>query len=458
MIKKIILILWFIAAGINPIYAKIDVVYPSKPQSEINASSFFIFGNTDNNTKFFINSKPVKLWDNNFFVETLPLEYGKNTIILRSEHKGNTEELTYTVTRNKNIAAKQVSAEFKPISENEFLFARTINDNSTIREKPLRTSNRVIDLPKDVILYLSGSKGDYYKLDTNGDSEYWIHKSNIENPVIVSKRLKLKIEKITEEEDNLYKYKKFHLNYPAMYTLKEEENAIILTLCDNDTQEYKIYFSNFILGYDCYYDDKTLVFRSAKLPKINKHKPLKGINIYIDAGHGGNESGAIGPTRICEKDINLSIANHLIKMLKADGANVSYTRTNDSKVGLYERVEKAKANNAHISVSIHNNSLPNGKDPYIVHGTEVHYYNKNAYKLAKIVQNNLANDLSLKDNGVHKSSFVLTRASNPISILVEAAYMINPEEYILLKNEFFRRNIAKSIKKSIENYILSLQN
>ena len=66
--------------------------------------------------------------------------------------------------------------------------------------------------------------------------------------------------------------------------------------------------------------------------------------------------------------------------------------------------------------------------------------------------------MNIKDNGNRKSSFALNRSTNPVSILVEVAYMLNPEEYILLRNETFRENVAKSIKKSLEEYILYLKN
>ena len=102
--------------------------------------------------------------------------------------------------------------------------------------------------------------------------------------------------------------------------------------------------------------------------------------------------------------------------------------------------------------------MPYTKDPYKEHGTEAHYYNENAKLLGEIIKFNLANDLNIKDNGNRKSSFALNRETNPVSVLIEVAYMINPEEYMMLKNEAFRKNVAKSIKKSLEEYILYLKN
>ena len=64
-------------------FAHIDVVYPTKQESVINSASVFFIGNTTKNAKFTINSENVKLWDDNFFVHVVPLNYGKNTIKLK---------------------------------------------------------------------------------------------------------------------------------------------------------------------------------------------------------------------------------------------------------------------------------------------------------------------------------------------------------------------------------------
>ncbi len=450
--------------------ADIDVVYPAKSNVTINAPSTFIFGNTtDEGAKVYINSKPARLWNNNFFVEVMPLKYGENKFVIKSVYNDESDEKIYIINRKHQIKRQPKSHSYTPRKSNEYLYSRIITDSAAVRQKPTVHSTRIMDLPKDVVLYLSGKQGSYYKIEEKGETEFWIYESNLEPPVSVSKKIELKLTKIEEDEDKLYTYKKFHLSYPVMYSLKQEHNKIILTLYGVQTKDsegnklsylkYKSVYNHPILGYDCYYDGNILVLRTAKIPKIkDKDKPLKGINIFVDAGHGGDDSGAIGPTRIKEKDINLAIANNLIKLLENAGANVSFSRNKDEKAGLYERAKIAKKHKALISVSIHNNSLPSGKDPYLRHGTEVHYYNNNAKELAKIIQKNMVNDLNLKDNGIRKSSFVMTRSTNPISVLIEAAYIINPNEYILLQNEDFQLNIAKTVKKSIEEYILSLKN
>lgn len=469
MFRNIILTLFAFFIFIGTSFAKIDVVYPSSSTPTINAFSAFFVGNTDENSAFYINSEPVQLWENKFFVKVVPLEYGVNKIVLKSVKNGIEEEKIYNITRNKPSGVKSKPITFEAKNEGEVLYSKTIKENATIRDKASGASNRIVDLPENIILYLLGKQGDYYKIDEQGSSQFWIHKSNISQPVSLSAKIKPVLKKQKFYSDNLYDYHKFYLSHPVLYTAKQNGNVINLTLFGIETKDkngninpnftYTYTFDRQILGFDCYYEDNVFILKIAKLPdEINPNLPLKGINIFVDAGHGGVEKGAVGPTRVNEKDINLSIANKLAALLKSAGANVITSRIDDRKVGLYDRVKLAKNNNALISISIHCNSLPNGKDPYVNHGTEVHYYNENSKMLSKIINDNLSKDLNLKNNNIHKSSFALNRSTNPVSVLIEVAYMINPEEYIFLKNTNNHQKIAESIKNSLEKYIILLKN
>ncbi len=469
MFRNIILTLFTLFIFVGTSNAKIDIVYPSSINATINADSTFFVGNTDENALFTINSEPVKLWENNFFVKVVPLKYGVNKVVLKSVKNGVQEEKVYNITRNKPAVSTAKPIVFQQKNDGEVIYSKTVKENATIRDKASGASNRIVDLPQNVILYLSGKQGDYYKIDEQCSSPFWIHKSNISNPVNLSAKIKPVLKKQKFYSDNLYDYHKFYLSHPVLYTLKQNGNIINLTLYGVEQKNqtgniepnytYTYTFDRQILGFDCYYEDNNLIFKVAKIPEnIDDKFPLEGLNIFIDAGHGGNEKGAVGPTRVNEKDINLSIVNRLITLLKAEGANVITSRTDDRKVGLYDRVKLAKNNKSLISLSIHCNSLPNGKDPYVYHGSEVHYYNENAKLLSKIINDNLSNDLNIKNNGIHKSSFALNRSTNPVSVLVEVAYMINPEEYILLKNQNNHQKIAESIKNSLKQYIILLKN
>lgn len=465
MFKKLLVLFIFLFVNILPSIADVDIIHPKQKNLTINSSETYFMGNVQDGECVFINSKLVPLWQNRFFVEMVPLKVGLNKIAVVSNHNGKASRKIYLIKRNEIKKVEVVSSEKVPAKKPVYnkisdgiLYAKTTNDFSTIRKKPVLGSNRVIDLPKDVILYLDSKKGDFYKIaDVNED--YWVHKSIITEPVKVSKKIPVKIQKIKKYSDKNYDYVKFFTSHPTFYNLKNNQDSVQLTIYGTEKSDY-VYNTDkmpIVFGYDAYYDDNNLILRLAKKPdNFDWDCPLKDVNIFIDAGHGGKEKGALSPERTFEKDINLDIATKLIDLLKSDCANVTYSRNEDEQVDLYDRVKKAKKDDNFISISIHCNSLPYGKNPFVRHGTEVHYYNDNAKELSQIIIDNLSSDLNIKNNGIHRSSFAVVRQTNPISVLVEVAYLINPEEYILLKNEDFRLQIAKSIKKSIEEYICKI--
>ena len=470
MIKKIVIFLIFFILCINTVDAA-DIVFPSSKHTVINSYSTFFFGNVREKETLKINSEQVKIWDDGVFVHIVPLYYGENKIKIESTYKGKKHLQTYIVKRNK-INNKSVLnyplPKYIPKKNGIYLYTKTIKDNSTVRKGASKSTQRIIDLPKGIVLYLAGKKGDYYKIEETGDTEFWIHKSNIEKPVEVTKKFYAGINKTAENySDKLYNYTKIYISHPVLYTFKQEGKILKLTLYgtsySSDSEGKKNTEFNFndnktVLGYDGHYEEGCFIVRRAKTAdNINKYTPLYGTRIHIDAGHGGHDKGAYGPSRVNEKDINLAISKKLIQLLKKEGAKVSYSRLNDKYVKLYDRVNMAKENNALILLSIHNNSLPHGKNPYVTHGTETYYYNDNAKDLAVIIRKNLVKDLDLKDNGTRKASLALNRSTNPVSVLIEIAYMINPQEYTKLKSEVFQYKAALSIKKSLEEYMLLLQ-
>lgn len=459
MIKKLITTFLIFISTILAANAHIDIVYPTQKELTTYGDTIFISGNTNKNAIVEINSTPVELWENEFFVHVVPLEYGTNKIKIISRHDDIIEKKYIKVKKPRPSTLNKKFKKPEYIKNEEgVLYAKTIKDRATVRSEAKSNSTRITDLQKNVVLYLDGKLGDFYKIQEKGKTEFWIHKSNISEPIALSNRIKLTIKDKKQYSDDDYDYLKFYLSRPVLFTTEHKKDRITLTLYDEENFEYSYEFDSPILGYDFFYEENNLIFKKAKFKKSKDELcPLNGINIFIDAGHGGKEKGTIGPSRVLEKDINLDITKYLIKLLTQAGANVTYSRIDDREVDLYDRVKQAQNNNALISLSIHCNSLPYNKNPYAKHGTEAHYYNENAKLLAEIIKFNLANDLSIKDNGIHKSSFALTRATNPVSVLVEVAYMINPNEYILLKNTQFRKNVAKSLKKSIEEYILLLQ-
>ncbi|MBQ7668818.1 MAG: N-acetylmuramoyl-L-alanine amidase [Clostridia bacterium] len=179
----------------------------------------------------------------------------------------------------------------------------------------------------------------------------------------------------------------------------------------------------------------------------------KGYKVVIDAGHGGNETGAYY-NGIAEKNINISIAKYVEELLKKYDIAVYMTRKNDVTTTLAARTDLANKVKADLFVSIHSNAIvgkPNIK------GTELLY--KDNYLLKKGVTNKiLANNLQKSvvksagtfDKGLinRTNLFVLNHANMPAA-LVEVGYMTNETELKKLNSDSFRKKVAEGIVDGI---------
>ena len=129
-----------------------------------------------------------------------------------------------------------------------------------------------------------------------------------------------------------------------------------------------------IWGWDIRFSEGKMEWVVRKAPIVEERNLLDGIKICLDAGHNPG-SGAVGPTRLEEKNINWIISNKLRLALKKEGAQIVMTRPRkNDKASLRNRVKIANRKNCRFFISVHNNSVSNGKDPFKKCGTETYYY------------------------------------------------------------------------------------
>lgn len=193
-------------------------------------------------------------------------------------------------------------------------------------------------------------------------------------------------------------------------------------------------------------------------------EPDPVLTVILDAGHGGEDGGAVGKDGTAEKELNLSIATMLSDMLRASGVKVIMTRTEDvllydrnvdykgrkKSLDLRARLEVANANPDALFVSIHMNAFPNKK----YSGLQV-YYSKNAGEsraLAENIQSTVKtllqpeNDRKIKKAG--SSIYLLDRAPG-IAVLVECGFLSNDEECEKLCTVKYRRQLAFALFDAI---------
>jgi N-acetylmuramoyl-L-alanine amidase len=181
--------------------------------------------------------------------------------------------------------------------------------------------------------------------------------------------------------------------------------------------------------------------------------PLHGLRIVVDPGHSP-DPGAVGPTGLAEADANLGISIELARILEERGAEVVLTRaTPDSGLGLYERTNLAVEANGDLFVSIHNNALPDGVNPFRYHGTSVLWYHPQSEPLARAIQAELLSRTGLPDHGVWYQNLAVARMTEMPAVLVEAAFMMIPAQEARLKTAAYRRAIAGGVAAGIERYL-----
>lgn len=175
------------------------------------------------------------------------------------------------------------------------------------------------------------------------------------------------------------------------------------------------------------------------------------ILICIDPGHGGKDTGAIGPNGLLEKNVNLDIALKLRDKLGGAGFKVIMTREDDSSKSLDEIVNFANTNNADIFVSVHNNSHTLREK----NGTEVFYFSESpgSNMLAKYINAGTVEQIGTLNRGIKNAGFRQIKNTIMPSVLVEAAFISNPDEEARLNDEGYRDRIATGIYNGIVEYL-----
>jgi N-acetylmuramoyl-L-alanine amidase len=224
---------------------------------------------------------------------------------------------------------------------------------------------------------------------------------------------------------------------------------------------------------------------------------LKIGRIVIDPGHGGHDTGTIGPHGLMEKDLCLDVALRLGKEIeeKLPGAEVVYTRKDDTFIPLEQRTAIANAAKADLFISIHANSSHDSS----ARGIETYYLNfatseesmevasrenaqaqesmhdlqdiikkiarnekiEESKELANDVQDSLSHRMQLtssgeKNRGVKKAPFVVLIGADMPSILSEISFISNPGDEKLLRKQDQRQHVADGLYRGIASYLESM--
>jgi N-acetylmuramoyl-L-alanine amidase len=207
-------------------------------------------------------------------------------------------------------------------------------------------------------------------------------------------------------------------------------------------------------GHDIGYENGSMKIKIRRPPIIaDPASPLMALSIAVDPGHGGDNDGALGSTGVKEKDVNLIIAKEVVQLLNSKGVRTTITREKDDPVSQSERTEKILSSNANLLVSIHCNSIGEGTDALQVSGTSAYYRYPGFKPLADLMYTQML-QLGLSEWGVTGNfNFNLNGITQMPNVLVETAFLSNPEDEMKLLDEHFRKQIAAKIVNGLEEFV-----
>lgn len=175
--------------------------------------------------------------------------------------------------------------------------------------------------------------------------------------------------------------------------------------------------------------------------------------IYLDAGHGGKDSGAIG-NGLKEKDVTLNICKRIEKGLKAYDCDVMMSRTADDYLTLDQRTIKANQANADILISVHINAATQASGK----GFESFIYShsgSSTQAFQNVMHQEILKSLgsNIIDRGKKRKSLHMVRESKMKAILTENLFISNPTEAALLKNGEYLQRIANGHIMGLEKFL-----
>jgi N-acetylmuramoyl-L-alanine amidase len=323
---------------------------------------------------------------------------------------------------------------------------------------------------------LIGSIGKLYKVQLSNLLHVYINKENID--IDADNALPQSLtNNITVVGDSIHDYIKISLNNKLAYLTNaianpqhillniygatsnsnwvmqypetlQEITDVELTQVENKVVQLRIDLKHKQLwGYKNYYEGNTLVLQ---IRRQKDNLNLSNFIIAVDAGHGGNNQGALGIAGKYEKEFTLLIAKEVEKILKDEGATVIMTRNADVSYDNWDRLKMLRKKMPDMAISIHLNSAG---DPLRVKGVST-YYKYNAMKgLSSTIYKNVIQTGLHGWGNIGNFNFYLNSATEFPTALVETLFVSNPEDEEKVHDPLFRKQFAQKVVEGIKEWL-----
>ncbi|WP_375341223.1 N-acetylmuramoyl-L-alanine amidase [Plectonema radiosum] len=409
--------------------------------------------------------------------------------VIKSEYSGCTTiesaasfaSPAYQLTLNGQTITQEAPGKISILQKANLPVVEVNAEFGVARTGPSTNHSRLTPLPKGTRSAVTGKTGEWLRLEYGG----WIKSGEtvtLPNAIIPNTIIR----SVASSQSKTETLVSFPLQTPVPVSVKQDSDKFTLTLHNTIAQTDTIPFNDnpFISridwqqippspginsgavqyifnlkknqqwGYKLGYEGTTLKLKLRHPPELarSRRKPLSGIKILLDPGHGGEESGAVGPTGLPEKDVNLTVSNLLREELLKRGATVVMTREDDKFVSLDQRQLIIAKEEPTLALSVHYNALPDYGDAEKTKGVGMFWYHPQAHSLAIYLHNYLVDKLDRPSYGVFWNNLALTRPEAAPSLLLELGFMSNPEEFEWVTNSKQQKKLAQTLADGITKW------
>jgi len=455
----------------------IVIATPNKNNYSTTASKISILGACDYRYPLTMNGEEIKITEHGFFTAYVSLSIGENVFEFRNgEH-----EYRLVVNRKKSSGGTSsggTTSKYKAVTNKiaELTYPYTMPYSA-----PGTVEIGYLPLTKNTTFRIVGEWGNYYKLP---DGTY-VPKSMVKvypyaMPVNKVSSAKLKYNKTTHTVETT-----FSMTMDALYDVQIDGNTVKFVLYDTTAggkvsvpenplvtsvsaktdkegkaiYTYKLTDGDKLCGFDVTTKNGKMTFTLKYAPVLKKKGSLEGAVILLDAGHGGSDNGTVGamggkgPT---EKMVNLDLTLRTRDALEKMGAKVVLVRSTDVFYTLDERVELIRNTKPDLSISIHGNAMGITSDYSKSSGFLTFYSYNDVQDAASIINKAVNEQMGYTNRTIRRANLSLTRLTACPAVLLESAFLTNPDDYEYLLKSSNRENLADAIANAAKDYIESV--